>query len=88
MRTPRFGEANRMSAFPANGEGWFETNLGYSATDLVKRLKNVRRHNKDEKDFIDKAISDIRSLKAMEMEATLKMHDWCLKYSDTIMTKT
>jgi len=73
-----------MSAFPANGEGWFETNLGYSATDLVKRLKSVRRHNKDEKDFIDKAINEIRSLKSRKKEATLKMHDWCLKYSDTI----
>ena len=73
-----------MTVFPDNGEGWFETNLGYSATDLVKRLKNVRRSNKDEKDFIDQAINDIRSLKTIVMEATLKMHDWFTKYSDTI----
>ena len=73
-----------MNNFPTNGDGWFESNLGYSASYLVKRLKNARRHNKDDKDFIDKAISDIRSLKAMEMDATLKMHDWCIKYSDTI----
>tara|TARA_R100001443_G_scaffold65927_2_gene75128 strand:+ start:2802 stop:3944 length:1143 start_codon:yes stop_codon:yes gene_type:complete len=73
-----------MTSFPDNGEGWFETNLGYSASSLVKRLKKARRHNKDNRDFIDKAIEDVRSLKAMEMDATLKMHDWSIKHSDTI----
>jgi hypothetical protein len=83
MKILHYG-AEVMNNFPTNGDGWFESNLGYSASNLVKRLKNARRHNKDDKDFIDKAISDIRSLKAMEMDATLKMHDWCIKYSDTI----
>ena len=32
-----------MTVFPDNGEGWFETNLGYSATDLVKRLKKRQK---------------------------------------------
>ena len=73
-----------MTSFPDNGEGWFETNLGYSASSLVKRLKKARRHNKDNRDFIDRAIEDVRSLKAMEMDATLKMHDWSIKHSDTI----
>ncbi len=73
-----------MTSFPDNGDGWFETNLGYSASSLVKRLKKARRHNKDNRDFIDKAIEDVRSLKAMEMDATLKMHDWSIKHSDTI----
>jgi hypothetical protein len=70
--------------FPMTGEGWFESNLGCSASDLVSRLRKARRHNKDEKEFIDKAITDIRSLKSMEMEATLKVHDWCEGHSDTI----
>ena len=70
--------------FPENGDGWFETNLGYSASDLVKRLKMARRYNKGEKDFIDKAIHDVRSLKSMEVEATLKMHEWVGEHSDTI----
>ena len=76
MKILHYG-AEVMNNFPTNGDGWFESNLGYSASNLVKRLKNARRHNKDDKDFIDKAISDIRSLKAMEMDASLKMHDWC-----------
>ena len=70
--------------FPVTGEGWFESSLGCSASELVSRLRKARRHNKDEKEFIDKAIDDIRSLKSMEMEATLKLHDWCESHSDTI----
>ena len=73
-----------MSIFPENGDGWFETNLGYSASDLVKRLKKARRHNKDQKDFIDKAINDVRALKSMEVDATLKLHDWTEKHSEAI----
>ena len=55
-----------MSSFPSNGEGWFETNLGYSASDLVKRLKKARRHNKSNKGFLDAAIEEVRMLKAMD----------------------
>ena len=70
--------------FPVTGEGWFESSLGCSASELVSRLRKARRHNKGEKEFIDKAIDDIRSLKSMEMEATLQLHDWCESHSDTI----
>ena len=38
-----------MSNFSKSGEGWFEDNLGISATDVVHRLRKARRHNKDEK---------------------------------------
>ena len=73
-----------MSMFPQNGDGWFESNIGCSASDLVYRLRKARRHNNEEKDFIDKAIQDIRTMKSMEMDATLKMHPWTEKHSDTI----
>ena len=73
-----------MGIFPDNGDGWFEANLGFSASELVKRLKKARRHNKQDKDFIDKAIDDIRALKIMEVDATLKVHGWSEPYSDTI----
>ena len=39
--------------FPVTGEGWFESSLGCSASELVSRLRKARRHNKDEKEFID-----------------------------------
>ena len=73
-----------MNTFSKNNDGWFEANLGYSATDLVHRLRKARRNNKDEKEFIDKAIEDIRAMKSMELDATLKMHSWCEGYSDVI----
>ena len=70
--------------FPRNGEGWFETNIGYSATELVHRLKKMRRHNKDRKDLIDDLIKDVRCLKGVEIETTLKMFPWSVEHSDTI----
>ncbi len=73
-----------MSVFSKNNDGWFESNLGYSASDLVHRLRKARRSNKDEKQFIDKAIDDIRTLKSMELDATINAHEWCSKYSDVI----
>lgn len=73
-----------MNTFSKNNDGWFEANLGYSATELVHRLRKARRSNKDEKEFIDKAIEDIRAMKSMELDATLKMHSWCEQYSDVI----
>jgi hypothetical protein len=77
-------EIRKMSMFPQNGDGWFESNIGCTASDLVYRLRKARRHNKEEKDFIDKAIQDIRTMKSMEMDATLKMHPWSEKHSETI----
>ena len=57
-----------MSSFSVSGDGWFEDNLGVSATDIVSRLRKARRHNKDEKQDIDALIQDVRMLKAMEVE--------------------
>ncbi len=73
-----------MKNFGENGDGWFESNLGCSAADLVGRLRKARRHNKDEKAFIDSAINDIRTIKALEIDTTLKMYPWAIEHSDTI----
>ena len=69
-----------MSAFSKSGDGWFEENLGVSATDIVSRLRKARRHNKDDKHDIDALIQDVRTLKAMEVEMTLKSVDWANDY--------
>jgi len=69
-----------MSSFSVSGDGWFEDNLGVSATDIVSRLRKARRHNKDEKQDIDALIQDVRMLKAMEVEMTLKSVDWADEY--------
>lgn len=73
-----------MKNFGENGDGWFESNLGCSAADLVGRLRKARRHNKGEKAFIDSAINDIRTIKALEIDTTLKMYPWSIEHSDTI----
>tara|TARA_R100000995_G_scaffold29540_1_gene13123 strand:+ start:1546 stop:2682 length:1137 start_codon:yes stop_codon:yes gene_type:complete len=69
-----------MSSFSVSGDGWFEDNLGVSATEIVSRLRKARRHNKDEKQDIDALIQDVRMLKAMEVEMTLKSVDWANEY--------
>jgi len=73
-----------MKKFSDNGDGWFESNLGCTASELVDRLRKARRHNKDEKGFIDSAISDIRTIKALEIDTTLGMYPWSIEHSDTI----
>ena len=69
-----------MSNFSKSGEGWFEDNLGISATDVVHRLRKARRHNKDEKHDIDALIEDVRTLKSMEVQMTLNEIDWANDY--------
>mgnify|MGYP003114273549 FL=1 len=73
-----------MSTFSVSGDGWFEDNLGVSATEIVSRLRKARRHNKDEKHDIDSLIQDVRTLKAMEVEMTLKSVDWANDYLNEI----
>lgn len=73
-----------MDYFSQNGDGWFESNLGCSASEFVSRLRKARRSNKEEKHSIDKIINDIRMLKGMEAEMTIKMYSWCEQHTDTI----
>tara|TARA_Y100001937_G_scaffold65115_1_gene89117 strand:+ start:968 stop:2104 length:1137 start_codon:yes stop_codon:yes gene_type:complete len=62
--------------FSKTGDGWFESHMGCTANDIVKRLRKSRRINKDQKGDIDELIQDVRTIKALEFENTLKMHDW------------
>lgn len=71
--------------FTANGEGWFEDNLGYSAADFVRKLRKARRYNKSSKEEIDNIISDIRTLKALEVNKTISDLEWGNDYFGTIM---
>ena len=68
----------------ANGDGWFEAKLGCSAGDLVKRLRKMRRRNKDSRDEIDAIISDIRVMKALETEVTINSLTWGAENADVI----
>tara|TARA_B100000085_G_C18561121_1_gene519602 strand:+ start:43 stop:1197 length:1155 start_codon:yes stop_codon:yes gene_type:complete len=70
--------------FSNTGEGWFETHLGCTASDIVKRLRKSRRYNKQQKHEIDDIINDIRVIKALEFEKTLDMYDWIGNYTDVV----
>tara|TARA_B100000287_G_scaffold378468_1_gene380937 strand:- start:1435 stop:2577 length:1143 start_codon:yes stop_codon:yes gene_type:complete len=74
-----------MQMFTEDGEGWFESNLGYSASDFVRKLRKARRHNKEAKVEIDDIISDIRTLKSLEVNQTIKGLEWGDEYYETIM---
>tara|TARA_R100000988_G_scaffold92810_1_gene56947 strand:- start:195 stop:1349 length:1155 start_codon:yes stop_codon:yes gene_type:complete len=70
--------------FSNTGDGWFETHLGCTASQIVKRLRKSRRHNKQQKHEIDDIINDIRVIKALEFEKTLDMYDWLAKHADVV----
>lgn len=62
--------------FAPNGDGWFESKMGCAADVVVKRLRKARRHNKDDVGNIDSFIDDIRTIKALETELTIRNLSW------------
>jgi hypothetical protein len=62
--------------FAPNGDGWFESKMNCTADELVKRLRKARRHNKDDSSDIDYFIGDIRTIKALETELTIRNLSW------------
>jgi len=62
--------------FAPNGDGWFKSKMNCTADDLVKRLRKARRHNKDSSNDIDAMINDIRTIKSIETELTIKNLSW------------
>ena len=62
--------------FAPNGDGWFKSKMNCTADDLVKRLRKARRHNKDSSNDIDAMINDIRTIKSLETELTIKNLSW------------
>tara|TARA_R100001440_G_scaffold39647_2_gene59146 strand:- start:4676 stop:5902 length:1227 start_codon:yes stop_codon:yes gene_type:complete len=62
--------------FAPNGDGWFKSKMNCTADDLVKRLRKARRYNKDNSSDIDAMINDIRAIKSIETEMTIKNLSW------------
>lgn len=71
-------------AFSLTGEGWFEDNIGKSANEIIRDLRKARRVFKSEKDEIDAIISKVRTLKSMEVDATLSLLPWANEYEDVM----
>ena len=74
----------KSHSFPSNGDGWFEDKLGKSAGAIVKDLRKARRHHKSLKSDIDDIIQSVQTLKALEVQETLKMHGWASGRENTL----
>ena len=73
-----------MHEFPVNGDSWFISHFGKDADDVVKNFKRARRHMKDMRDEIDKAIESVRTMKAEEVQKTLESIPWAKEHHGTI----
>tara|TARA_R100000231_G_C5314855_1_gene161592 strand:- start:22 stop:1317 length:1296 start_codon:yes stop_codon:yes gene_type:complete len=74
----------KKKSFPQNGDGWFESHYGKDANSIIRMCKKMRRHDKDNRDDYDNIISDIRTLKAMEIDTTIKNLSWSEGLNDVI----
>ena len=63
-------------SFAKNGDGWLESTWGKSANDIIRECRKARRNDKANKHLYDSIITDVRMLKAMEVEATIKQLTW------------
>lgn len=71
-------------SFPINGDGWFEASTGKTANETIRALRKMRRINKSQREEIDLLIDDIRMLKSIETDITIKSLSWSDDYQDTI----
>mgnify|MGYP003110885757 FL=1 len=62
--------------FPENGDGWLKTAYGKDADEIIRMCRKMRRVNKDNREEIDGIIKDVRTIKAMEVEATINNLSW------------
>jgi sorbitol-specific phosphotransferase system component IIA len=63
-------------AFSNTGQGWFETHLGCSESDFIDKLHKMQNEHEEMKEDIDLIIADVRSLKALEVQATIGALPW------------
>jgi len=74
----------KKKSFSENGDGWFESHYGKDANSIIRMCRKMRRHDKSNRNNYDDIISDIRTLKAMEVDTTIKDLSWSLGLDDVI----
>ncbi len=67
---------NAVSRFAKNGDGWFESKYGTDANTIIRMCRKMRRHDKSFREEYDGIIKDIRRVKAMEVDLTIKSLSW------------
>lgn len=75
---------NKEYSFPLNGDGWLESHYGKDSDSIIRMFKRMRRHDKVNKAEYDSIIQDIRKIKALEVDTTLKSLSWGEGFIDTI----
>jgi len=69
-------EDDAVSRFSKNGDGWFESKYGTDANTIIRMCRKMRRHDKAFREEYDGIIKDIRRVKAMEIDLTIKSLSW------------
>lgn len=69
-------EDDAVSRFAKNGDGWFESKYGTDANTIIRMCRKMRRHDKAFREEYDGIIKDIRRVKAMEVDLTIKSLSW------------
>ena len=77
-------EDNTVSRFAKNGDGWFESKYGTDANTIIRMCRKMRRHDKAFREEYDGIIKDIRRVKAMEVDLTIKSLSWADGMEDVI----
>jgi hypothetical protein len=70
--------------FSNTGRGWFETHLGCSSSDFINRLQKMGKDNEEVRTEVDSIIEDVKSLKSLEIKATLSSLSWAKDRSNII----
>ena len=71
-------------SFASNGDGWLESTYGKDANSIIRMCRKMRRLDKNNRESIDLIIDDIRTIKAMEVEATINNLSWSDGLEDVI----
>ena len=77
-------EELKSYSFAKNGDGWLESTWGKSADQIIRECRKARRNDKTNRDMYDSMIKDVRTLKSMEVEATITNLSWSDGLSDVI----
>lgn len=77
-------EDDAVSRFAKNGDGWFESKYGTDANTIIRMCRKMRRHDKAFREEYDGIIKDIRRVKAMEVDLTIKSLSWADGMEDVI----
>ena len=72
-------------SFAPNGDGWLESTYGKDANSIIRMCRKMRRLDKDNRESIDAIIDDIRTIKSMEIEATIGNLSWSGGLEDVII---